>query len=201
MYNWRKMTAQQREDVLRLRKALKLPWHSPPHRAGDRQRFHVTAACYEHRPVVGVTRSRMAGFEAEVIGTIADFSKRIHAWAVLPNHYHLLVETTRILDLLEALGRMHGRLSHAWNGEDGRRGRKVWCGALETAIKSEGHFWATMNYVHHNPVRHKYVKQWQDWPFSSAARYLREVGHERAREIWLSYPIRSYGKDWDPPEL
>lgn len=68
-------------------------------------------------------------------------------------------------------------------------------------MKSERHFWATLNYVHHNPVHHGYVKQWQDWPFSSARDYLAEMGKERAAEVWREYPLLDYGKDWDPKEM
>ncbi len=60
-----------------------------------------------------------------------------------------------------------------------------------------GAYWATLNYVHHNPVHHGYVKHWQDWPWSSVRESLEEVGHEKAKEIWLRYPILDYGKKWD----
>ena len=106
-----------------------------------------------------------------------------------------------IRSLLLALGRIHGGTSFRWNGEDRQRGRKVWHRAAETVIKSEGHFWATMNYVLHNAVRHRYVDHWQDWPYSNAAAYLMAAGLGVAKQRWLSYPILDYGKDWDPPEL
>jgi len=55
--------------------------------------------------------------------------------------------------------------------------------------------------LHHNPVHHGYVGQWQDWPFSSGAAFLKQMGRERAAELWRAYPILDFGKDWDPPEL
>jgi putative transposase len=67
-------------------------------------------------------------------------------------------------------------------------------------MKSDRHYWATLNYVHHNPVHHRYAERWQDWPFSSAAAYLEAVGHETAWRTWKAYPILDYGKEWDPPE-
>ncbi len=96
---------------------------------------------------------------------------------------------------------MHGRTSFTWNGEDNKRGRKTWFNAAETEMKSERHFWATTNYVLHNAVRHGYVENWQDWPYSNAQEYLAEIGHNEAKRRWLEYPILDYGKDWDPPEL
>jgi putative transposase len=125
----------------------------------------------------------------------------IHAWCVLPNHYHALIETREILAVLADLGRMHGRLSFHWNGEERTRGRQVWCGAVERYLRSDAHFWATMNYVHHNPVHHRYAQRWQDWPFSSATEYLTQMGHAEAARVWEEYPVLDYGKGWDDPEL
>jgi putative transposase len=105
---------------------------------------------------------------------------------VLPNHYHSLVGTDCLPQLLLDLGRLHGRTAFEWNGEDGRRGRKVWFNCVETAIKSERHFWATLNYIHHNPVHHRYVAHWQDWPFSSAAEYLESRGSGESFQCWIT---------------
>ena len=58
-----------------------------------------------------------------------------------------------------------------------------------------------VDYIHYNPVKHGYVPRWQEWPFSSAAEWLGEVGRERAVSMWKEYPIADYGTDWDPPEL
>ena len=69
--------------------------------------------------------------------------------------------------------------------------------AVERVMRSAGHFWATLNYVHHNPVRHGFVERWTDWPWSSAAEYLEQMGRVEAERVWKEYPIRDYGKKWD----
>ena len=104
----------------------------------------------------------MQAFCGRLLGVFQQRQALIHAWCVLPNHYHALVETAAILDLLADLGRMHGRLSHDWNGEEQTRGRQVWCGAVERYLRNDAHFWVTINYVHHNPEHHGYVQRWQD---------------------------------------
>jgi hypothetical protein len=47
------------------------------------------------------------------------------------------------------------------------------------------------------PVHHGYVQAWQDWPWSSAAEFLKRAGRAQAMEIWKRYPILDYGKKWD----
>ena len=72
MYAWRKMTAAQRADALRERKLGGVPFHGPPHYGDDGPHlYHLTAACDEHRPILGQSPARMAAFEAvlvEVLG-------------------------------------------------------------------------------------------------------------------------------------
>lgn len=68
-------------------------------------------------------------------------------------------------------------------------------------MKSEGHYYATLNYVLHNAVHHGYATKWTEWPYSNAAQYLEDCGREQALQIWTSYPLYDYGKDWDPPEM
>jgi putative transposase len=174
-YIWRQLTPGQRDELMVWRKRHSHPWHSVPHRASEKTRYHVTAAYYEHRHHIGVSRERMDSFCGTLLEVLSKHQALIHAWCVLPNHYHTLIETTAILEVLEDLGRMHGKLSHEWNGEEQMRGRKVWCGAAERYMRNDRHFWVTMNYVHNNPVHHRYVTRWQDWPYSSALEYLAQT--------------------------
>jgi len=200
-YLWRKLTPKQRDGLMNWRKRQGLPWHRPPHRASEKIRYHVTAACHEHRAHIGLSPERMETFCGTLLGVFQQRDTLVHAWCVLPNHYHALIETGEILAVLADLGRMHGRLSFHWNGEERTRGRQVWCGAVERYLRNDAHFWATMNYVHHKPVHHGYAEHWQDWPFSSAIDYLARTGHAEAVRVWEEYPVLDYGKGWDDPEL
>jgi putative transposase len=198
MYDWRKMTLQERDAVLNWRTHNCRPQHSPPHSDNEQSRnYLLSAACYEHKPIIILRPERIHGlvrFLKEICGR---FCKDVHAWCILPNHYHLLVTTEHIADLLRDLGQLHGRTSRMWNLEEHCTGRKVWFNCADRRIRSERHFWASVNYIHHNPVKHGYCEQWTDWPFSSATEFLSQVGREKAIEIWKAYPILDYGEKWD----
>lgn len=202
MYEWRKMTAEERVAALRERQQRKLPHHSPPHFAGESPRlYHLTAACYEHRSILGFSPERMAGFEAVLVETLRAEGRELAAWCVLPNHWHALVCTGDLRGTTKAVGQLHGRMSHTWNGEESCRGRVCWHRCADRAMRSDAHVYATINYIHHNPVHHGYVKRWTEWPFSSAADYLEAVGKEEADRQWEAYPVLEYGKGWDEPEM
>ena len=202
MYRWRSLTADQRAEVLKERLQQMRPAHSVPHFKSDSTTYYlVTAACFEHSPVIGLSPARMAKFERDLFSLIDQSCQQVFAWCVLPNHYHVLVDCAGIDSLLKQLGLLHGRNSFYWNGEDDKRGRQVWCNAAETVMKSEGHYYASLNYVLNNAVHHRYVAKWTDWPYCNAAQYIASVGRERAMQIWKSYPLFDYGKDWDPPDF
>ncbi|MDI1240978.1 MAG: hypothetical protein PSX80_03530 [bacterium] len=96
MYNWRNLTDEQREEVLRQRKGKKLPWHSPPHRDFEGPKsFLITAACYEHENVIGKHPDRIAEFEHLLLATCEQLCLMVFAWCILPNHYHILLRTDK----------------------------------------------------------------------------------------------------------
>lgn len=162
MYRWRRMSAEQREAVLKERQVQGVPWHGPPHFQGEGKLFLLTASCFEHLPIVGENSQRMATFEQDLLDTCQMCCQAVIAWTLLPNHYHVLVHSQNVLICLDKLGRLNGRTSFLWNGEDHRRGRQVWHGIAETEMKSERHFRASILYVLNNAVRHGYVERWQD---------------------------------------
>jgi len=197
MYQWRKLTEEDRAALLSWRQHLKRPWHSPPHFATGPGCFHLTAACYDHAEIIGCSVKRMQDFSEDLIRTLDQVGATLHAWCLLPNHYPLLLDVPDLKKTTSSLGLLHGRTSFAWNGEESQRGRKVWCAPSDREIRGEAHFWATLNYIHHNPVKHGWVTNWQHWPYSSAAEYLTSVGREEAVRLWKSYPILNYGSGWD----
>ena len=202
-YVWRRLTPPQREMVLRHRRLHEHPWHSPPHWSENfgHRFFLLTAACWEHRPHLGLSPERMDHFTNDWLAMLREDCVAVHAWCVLPNHYHALVETGRLPALLKRVGQFHGRTSFAWNAEEGTRGRPNFYRCVDRAMRSESHQWVTINYIHHNPVHHGYTTQWQDWPWSSARAWLEHHGRDEMTRLWREYPLLEYGRGWDDAGL
>jgi putative transposase len=198
MYLWRKMTESQREEALKYRQIRRFPKHSLPHFdfEGTHQ-YLISAACYEHQHIIGKSCERMNECEQQILEACEKLSLEIYAWCILPNHFHILLKTSEIKMLRKEIGLFNGRTSFKWNGEDNARGRTVWRNCFERKIKSERHFFASLNYVLNNAVHHGYVEFWQDWIWSSAGQYLEKTGRDKALAIWREYPILDYGKKWD----
>lgn len=195
MYRWRKMNEDQRKATLEERRLKGRPMHSPKHHR-EKGVYLVTGTCFEHLPHIGLSPERMGGFSNELV-EIAGRYGRLEAWAVLPNHYHLLLSTEVLGSLLEQLGKLHGRTAHRWNGEESTRGRKVWFNFLDRKIEGDRHHFMAVHYILHNPVKHGYVRKWMDWEWSSAGEYIGRVGRAEAQRRWCEYPVMDFGRGWD----
>ncbi|MEP7273143.1 MAG: hypothetical protein ABI882_16710 [Acidobacteriota bacterium] len=167
MYDWRKMLPEEKTRAIALRKSRDLPWHSPPHLdlEGERQ-YLISASCHEHREIIGRNPERMSDCEKEVLSVCVKLSSKIFAWFVLPNHstccFARKKSARSVGSWASSMGARCLRGMERMTIEGERCGTTV----FERPMKSQRQFWATMNYVHHNPVHHGYVEQWQEWLLS-----------------------------------
>ena len=106
---------------------------------------------------------------------------RIHAFVVLPDHLHCVIELPegdsdfalrwRLIKLLfsRALPKTE-RLSavRQRRGERGIWQRRYW----EHLIRDERDFAAHVDYVHINPLKHRLVRAVRDWPYSTFHRLV-----------------------------
>ena len=197
MYEYRKLTEIERHDVVEQRKKRGFPWHRPPHPETDLNYRIVTATCFEHKKILD-SEFRLRWFEQELLESLKNNEPiSCAAWCVLPNHYHLLVRVGNFKGFSANLGKLHGRTSYKINKEDQNRGRKVWYRSQDRVMRSQAHFYTSLNYIHNNPVKHGYVKKWQNWPFSSIHWYFNCKGRDWLLDKWKKYPLRDYGAKWD----
>ena len=100
----------------------------------------------------------------------------IHAWVVLPEHLHCVIELPigvtdfslrwRLIKSHFSKSLPKTELLTATRMRRGERGiwqRRFW----EHLIRDEKDFSAHMDYVHINPLKHGLVKRVSDWPYST----------------------------------
>lgn len=51
-YEYRKLSPKEQEEILRIRHERNYPLHSPPHPVRANGYYLITAACFEHAPVM-----------------------------------------------------------------------------------------------------------------------------------------------------
>jgi len=195
-YQYRHLTHKQRELLLRYRQQHGYPWHAPPHLVQQTGYYLFTAANFEHRSIMSSEQRRL-DFQSRLLERFRSAGFPACAWVVLPNHYHLLAFVPDFHKVARVFQRLHGSTSHQCNLEDGAVGRKVWYRYADRAMRSERHFYTTINYLHYNPVRHGHAERAGQWLSSSIWAYLDAKGPNWLKDAWREYPLRDYGKRWD----
>jgi len=198
-YEYRKLTSEEREQVLQQRRERGYPLHAPPHPFREAGRFFLTAANYEHVAIMA-RPDRCTDFEVCLFEAMHNIQADVFGWVVLPNHYHILVDVRSLDDVSAALKQLHGTTSREWNQADHETGkRRVWYKFADRMIRDEAHFYRALNYIHYNPVKHGYTDDPYEWPWSSLHDYLESegCGREWLREKWRGFPLGDFGKGWD----
>ena len=195
-YSFRKLSKRDKEAVLEYRKSRGMPWHAPPHFSTGEAWYLITAATYEHRPILA-TEDRRNYFQHRLLEGIREICGDPRAWVVLSTHYHLIARLRDIRDFGKLTRTLHRGTAFEWNRVDGTPGRTVWYRYRDDQIRDEEQYYAYLNYVHANPVKHGLVKRVDQWLCSSVHGYLREFGREYLRDLWRRYPPAEIGEGWD----
>ena len=90
-----------------------------------------------------------------------------HAFCLMPNHHHLIVETHS--DLLSVgLRQLNGRYAQAFNERHARSGHLFGDRFAAVVIRDEEHLRAATEYVLQNPVRAGLCSRAENWRWSGA---------------------------------
>jgi putative transposase len=196
-YEYRKLTPEEREAIREQRRARGYPLHEPPHPYRHTGTYFLTAANFEHQPIMA-TPDRRTEFETRLLTTMAAIQAQVWGWVVLLNHYHLLVGVDSLNQISKALKLLHGATAYEWNLADGLTGKRtVWYKFADRMIRNDQHFYTALNYIHINPVKHGYVDSPYDWLWSSVHEYLDTQGQQWLRQQWTSFPPNDFGTGWD----
>lgn len=142
--------------------------------------YHVTSRGNRQENIYLDDADR-AGF-LDILGNVCHrFQWTIHAYCLMTNHYHLMLETAdgnlsrgmRHLNgvYTQRVNRRHGRVGHVFQG----RYKAI-------LVQKDAYLLVLSRYVVLNPVRARMVDDPVDWPWSS---YRAMIGHEQA-PIWLA---------------
>jgi len=197
-YEYRKLSPKEREEIVRYRSERGYPLHAPPHPFREAGAYLISAANFEHKALIS-SPTRRTEFETRLLKILHEIADDLIAWVVLPNHYHFLAYVQALDHISAALQQLHGTTSREWNIEDGLTGkRRVWYKFVDTYIRNEAHLHTAFNYIHYNPVKHRYVTDPYDWHWSSLQLYYEDRGRNWLRDHWQAYPPSpDFSKGWD----
>jgi putative transposase len=108
-----------------------------------------------------------------------------HAFCLMPNHYHLLIETPDG-NLARAMRQLNGVYSQAFNRRHAKVGHVMQGRYKAIVVEKESHLLEVCRYIVLNPVRARFVPTPGEWRWSS---YRSQVGETTAPKFltidWL----------------
>jgi REP element-mobilizing transposase RayT len=123
--------------------------------------------------------------------TVLRFGWRCHAYCLMPNHYHLLLETSQERISL-GMRHLNGAFAQRINRRYARTGHVFEGPYREEVVTEERHLLELTRYVPLNPVRARLRKRAEDWPLSS---YRATAGLEhRPPFLAVSFVRSLFGK-------
>jgi putative transposase len=158
--------------------------HAPLHRISEHGTYIVTAGTY-HKQHYFAGPNRLEQFQAESLAVAAEHGWQLEAWAVFSNHYHFVAHmSAQAADLKVFIQNLHGRTSRAVNQLDGVENRIVWYNYRDTELTFEKSYFARLNYVHQNPVKHGLVPIANQYRWCSAAWFERTAPRAMVQTIY-----------------
>jgi putative transposase len=141
--------------------------------------YHITARGDRREPIVEDDTDRLAFFEvlAEVIER---FNWLCHAYCLMTNHYHLVVETPEA-NLSQGMRQLNGMYTQANNRRHQRTGHLFQGRFKAILVDRDSYLLALSRYVVLNPVRAAMVKHPRQYAWSS---YRAMVGQASVPD-WL----------------
>jgi len=152
----------------------KKPWpHAPVHKLSENGVYFVTGATlYKKRLFTDAPRLDL--LESKLLNLASQYRWQIEAWAVFPNHYHLVARGNPDSENLgKYLKHLHSDTARELNRLDHAAGRKVWYNFRETKLTFETSYLARLNYTHQNAVKHHLVPVANQYKWCSAAWFER----------------------------
>jgi len=107
---------------------------------------------------------------------LENFNITLHAYCLMTNHYHLLLETKEE-NISEAIQYLNGTYSMYFNRKYKRTGH-FWQGRyLSYYLYDEAHAWSVAKYIERNPLVARMVEDISDYPYQSLAQWDRKREH------------------------
>jgi putative transposase len=148
--------------------------HSPSHHLRDAGTYIVTAGTYSREHIFRGAE-RLTTLTNYILELAERYAWSLQAWAVFPNHYHLVGSSQSPESLRSFLRHLHSITAIEVNELDKAPGRRVWFEFWETRLTFPRSYLSRLNYVHQNAVRHGLVRVAAQYPWCSAGWFEREA--------------------------
>jgi putative transposase len=158
--------------------------HAPVHRLDSAGIYIVTGATL-HKAHLFQSPEKLGLLENELLSLSKKYEWQLEAWAVFVNHYHFVARGQGTDEALKRfVQHLHSNTARSINRLDDAIGREVWYNFWDTKLTYERSYFARLNHVHQNPVKHGLVKVANQYPWCSARWFERVASPARIKTIY-----------------
>ena len=159
--------------------------NTPAHLYMDDTSYFITSAIYQKRPLLK-TDALKRGLLDSIRSSMDVFGWTLEHWVILDNHYHIMAHSRYGVDLTELMRRLHGSSAHAIIAATHCE-KPVWWNYWDYCPRDERDYLVHLNYLLYNPVKHGYVADLKEYPYSSFHNLMREMGKESLAKQFREY--------------
>lgn len=153
--------------------------------------YHVTSRGNARQRIYTSTADRQA-FLATLSSVMNRSHWLCHAYCLMDNHYHLLIETPEA-NLSRGMRQLNGVYTQWFNRAHHRVGHLLQGRYKAVVVDKESHLLELCRYVVLNPVRAKMTKRAGQWPWSS---YRATAGREAAPDyLTVDWVLGQFSED------
>lgn len=160
--------------------------HNPTHFFIDDSYYFITAAIYQKRPLLKSSQLKQLLLNRIKL-TFAAHQWELHDWVILDNHYHLLGKSRAGLSLSRIMTDIHGFTGYHIK-QTTQTEERVWWNYWDYCPRHERDYRIRQTYLLNNPIKHNYVDNLHDYPFSSFHNTFALQGAETLRQQFKEHP-------------
>jgi putative transposase len=162
--------------------------HNPPHLFRPKCKYFITGATYQKKHFLKLDFSKEKTVEY-MFKSFEHFGWKIEDWVMLNNHYHVMADAPEDASTLpKVINNLH-KFSALWikkHATFDSEPEHIWYNYRDTCITYENSYFARLNYIWFNPVKHNYVQNPEEWKFGSYG--IRARNSENVAGIIKKYP-------------
>ena len=127
--------------------------------------YHVTSRGNARTPIFDDDEDRIA-FLKQLHSAVSRFNWQCHAYCLMDNHFHLLIETPEA-NLSRGMRQLNGVYTQGFNRRHGRAGHLFQGRFKAIVVEKESYLLQLCRYIVRNPVAASMVGEPADWIWSS----------------------------------
>jgi putative transposase len=142
--------------------------------------YHVTSRG-DRQEAIYIDDEDRLNFLSLLSQVSTDYNWLIHAYCLMGNHYHLLIETPDG-NLSRGMRQLNGVYTQITNRHHGKVGHVFQGRYKAILVQKENYLLELARYIVLNPVRARMVREAKDWPWSS----YRQTSGMKSNDNWLT---------------